>query len=71
MERGVQGVVTRDMLGNDECDCDHRVGEPHDEECQAFGDGEGEYLDGLAGNDVFIVEGPQERYGSKSAWDLV
>jgi hypothetical protein len=27
--------------------------------------------DGLQANDVFIVEGRQERYGSKTAWQLV
>jgi hypothetical protein len=27
------------------------------------------YADGCHGNDVFIVEGPQLRYGSKAAWD--
>jgi hypothetical protein len=65
----VRGVVTRDQLGSDECDCDRKIGEPHDEECMAFGDDE--YEGGLQGNDVFIVEGRQERYGSKTAWDLV
>jgi len=29
---------------------------------------DGEYAYGLAGNDVFIVEGEQERYGRKDAW---
>jgi hypothetical protein len=50
-ECAIRGVVTRDQLGNDECDCDHRIGEPHDEECMAFGEGEGEYEDGLRAND--------------------
>jgi hypothetical protein len=68
-ECAVRGVVTRDQLGDDECDCDRKIGEPHDEECMAAG--EVEYEDGLQANDVFIVEGRQERYGSKSAWELV
>ena len=67
----VDGVVTRDMLGDDECDCDRKIGEPHDEECLAAGRGDDEYEDGLMGNDVFIVEGRQERYGSKRAWEVV
>lgn len=70
-ECAIRGVVTRDMLGNDECDCDRRIGAPHDEECLAFGEDEGVYEDGLQANDVFIVEGQQERYGSKRAWEIV
>jgi hypothetical protein len=27
------------------------------------------YEDGLSGEDVFILEGHQERYGSRRAWD--
>ena len=27
-ECAVDGVVTRDMLGNPDCDCDRRIGEP-------------------------------------------
>jgi hypothetical protein len=26
--------------------------------------------DGLLANDLFIVEGPQERYGSKRVWEV-
>lgn len=29
------------------------------------------YGEGLRGNDVFIVEGSQQRYGSKAAWGAV
>lgn len=65
----LRGVVTRDMLDSEESDCGRKIGEPHDEECVAFG--EDEYEDGLQANDVFIVEGRQERYGSKRAWELV
>ncbi|MCL4240059.1 MAG: hypothetical protein KJ048_01800 [Dehalococcoidia bacterium] len=70
-ECAIRGVVTRDMLGSDECDCDRRIGEPHDEECLAYGEDEDVYEDGLQANDVFIVEGRQERYGNKTAWQLV
>lgn len=48
-ECAIRGVVTRDMLVSDECDCGRRIGEPHDEECLAFGEDEGVYEDGLAG----------------------
>ena len=65
-ENGIAGVAVREEFGGEECDCDHGVGEPHEEGCAAEDDGE--YTDGLAGNDVFIVEGEQERYGSKDAW---
>lgn len=70
-ECAIRGVVTRDQLGNDECDCDRKIGEPHDEECMAAGQDDDVYEDGLQPNDVFIVEGRQERYGSKTAWELV
>jgi len=39
--------------------------EPHDGERDRWGANEG----ALPGNDVFIVEGSQLRYGSKDAWD--
>lgn len=69
-ENAIRGVVTRDAMASEDCTCDRRITEPHDEECEAWGDDE-EYTDGMAGNDVFIVEGAQERYGSKRAWELV
>lgn len=62
-ENSVRGICTRDWL-DEECDCDHRSTEPHDDGCSAAGG----YKDGLTEDDVFIVEGQQERYGSKSAW---
>lgn len=68
-ENAIRGVVTRDQLGDDDCDCDRKIGEPHDEECMASD--EAKYEDGLQANDVFIIEGAQERYGSKTAWELV
>ncbi len=46
---------------------DHRIGEPHEQGCPAKDEDE-DYPDGLEGKDVFIVEGRQERYGSKDAW---
>jgi hypothetical protein len=68
-ECAIRGVVTRDELGSEECECDRRIDEPHDDECPANGDDD--YEDGLQANDVFIVEGRQERYGSRRAWELV
>ncbi len=49
--------VDRATLGSDECDCDRRIGEPHDEECIAYGENEEVYEDGMQANDVLIVEG--------------
>ena len=61
-ENAVRGVAVReDFAGDDDCECD---GDAHDADCPAVGP----YADGLAANDVFIVEGMQERYGSKDAW---
>ena len=66
-EHRMLGIVTRaEMDDSDICECNHRIGEPHDEVCAAFE--EEVYADGLAGNDVFIVEGGQERHGNQSAW---
>ena len=64
----IDGVATRDEFSAAECDCDHRFSEPHEESCPA-GE-EPEYGDGLEANDVFIVEGRQERYGNKDAWAI-
>ncbi len=47
----------------DECDCGHWS---HSEDCPALA--EPEFGEDLQGNDVFIVEGHQERYGSNDAW---
>jgi len=70
-ENAIRGVCIREDMssGDDECECDHRFTEPHEEGCPA-GE-EPEYGDGTQANDVFIVEGMQERYGHKGAWDLV
>ena len=62
----VDGVAVRESFGEEACDCVHRLDEPHEEGCPAEDDED--YGDGLKGNDVFIVEGRQERYGSKEAW---
>ncbi len=43
-----------------------RTTDPHEEGCDAADDER--YPDGCAANDVFIVEGSQERYGRKAAW---
>lgn len=58
-ELGISGVTTRDeMLRAD--------AEERDED-----DERAERLDpGTARNDVFIVEGDQLRYGSKTAWNV-
>ena len=53
-EHSVAGVAVREELGDDDDDGD---------------EAERPYADGCHGNDVFIVEGPQLRYGSKAAWD--
>ena len=77
-ENAIAGIAVRGDFGGEECDCDHRITEPHEEGCAAVEDEDGYddevaededgYDDGVAGNDVFIVEGKQERYGSKDAW---
>ncbi len=67
-ERGGRGVCVREDMPaeDDECQWDRRFTEPHEEGCPATE--EQVYEDGLQSNDVFIVEGQQERYGSKGAW---
>jgi hypothetical protein len=60
-ENGVYGVTARSEMDGDDEDED--------------GDNEGataatDARDGRATNDVFIVEGSQLRYGSKTAWDV-
>jgi len=52
-ENDVVGVAVREDICDD--DDDHDRAEP-------------QYERGTAGNDVFIVEGQQLRYGSKAAW---
>jgi hypothetical protein len=56
-ENGIAGVAVREDVVEDDEDLD-------DEERE-----EPRYEKGAAGNDVFIVEGQQLRYGSKAAWD--
>ena len=69
-ENGVKGVAIREEFAGEECECfDRRIVDPHEEGCPAAD--EPEYGDGLQPNDVFIVEGRQERYGSKKAWEMV
>ena len=60
------GVTTREELADDDCECGRLLGRPHDDGCPAAEGQEQE--DGMEGRDVFLVEGQQERYGSKSAW---
>ena len=67
-ECAIDGIATREEMASadEDCECDRRIDEDHDEDCPAA---EGsDFADGLAGNDVFIVEGRQERYGQKEAW---
>ena len=55
-------------VGAEDCDCDHRIDKPHEDGCPA-GDEKG-FEPNLEVNDVFIVEGRQERYGDKRAWSV-
>ena len=66
-ENAIAGIAVRGDFADEACDCDHRISEPHEEGCPAA-DEATEYDDGMQANDVFIVEGQQERYGDKSAW---
>ena len=64
-ENSILGIAMRSDFA-DECECDAPRGE-HEDGCPANDD---EYDDPeLAGNDVLIVEGRQERYGSIGAWE--
>jgi hypothetical protein len=65
-ENAISGIALREDFAGEPCDCDHRITEPHEEGCPAID--KDEYDDRMAANDVFIVEGRQERYGDKSAW---
>jgi hypothetical protein len=66
----LDGIAVReDFVEAEECFCDHKIAEPHEDGCPA-GAADG-YEDGLRANDVFLVEGMQERYGSKMAWEVV
>lgn len=58
-ENGVYGVTVRSEMDGDDED-----GEKED------GADTTAARDGRATNDVFIVEGSQLRYGSKTAWDV-
>jgi len=65
-ENSILGIAQRSDFAN-ECECERPCGE-HQEGRPAIDD---EYGDSeLAGNDIFIVECWQERYGSKAAWDV-
>jgi hypothetical protein len=69
----LEGIAIREEFAGEACECDRSVNEPHEGGCPAEDEGEGLedadiYGDGLKGNDVFLVEGRQERYGDKSAW---
>lgn len=64
-ECAIEGINIRENFSGENCECDHRIIDPHDEGCPAADES---YGDDMAPNDVFIVEGQQERYGSKEAW---
>ncbi|MCZ2108976.1 MAG: hypothetical protein LC118_05325 [Dehalococcoidia bacterium] len=67
-ENAISGIAVRQDFAGEDCECDRRVNEPHADGCPAAEDEEFEH--GLHANDVFIVEGRQERYGSKRAWEV-
>ena len=67
-ENAVRGIAVREDFAGDACECDHRSDGPHEDGCPSEDDGTPE---NCAANDVFIVEGEQERYGDKSAWEVV
>ena len=66
-ENRIRGVATRFEFRGEECECDRRIDEPHEEGCPAEDD---VVPKGCEANDVFIVEGDQERYGNKAAWEV-
>ena len=70
-ENGIAGIAVRGDFAGEECDCDHGLDGPHEAGCSAAASEDGEYAYGLAGNDVFIVEGQQERYGSQDPWAVM
>ena len=57
-EHAIKGVVVRqDVEDNEDVDAEDRAWLPRE--------------NGSAASDVFIVEGPQLRYGNKAAWAAV
>ncbi|MBI5948560.1 MAG: hypothetical protein HY875_10525 [Chloroflexi bacterium] len=50
----IVGLAVRESFPGEDCECAHDDTVP----------------EGCAANDVFIVEGEQERYGNKAAWDV-
>ena len=63
-ENAVRGIAVRGDFAELDCEAND---DTHDEGCPASGN----YAEGLESTDVFIVEGAQERYGDKAAWDAV
>ena len=67
-EHSLSGVCQRsDFTEADECDDDEEVEER--EEAPRARDRWSASESQLPGNDVFLVEGSQLRYGNKNAWD--
>lgn len=64
-ECAIDGVAVRSDFDDFECVCADEEGDEWDGECRCAPKG----LDGGEENDVFIVEGNQERYGNKNAWN--
>ncbi len=65
-EKAIRGIAVRDDYAESSCDCETDSAE-HDDGCPTSGN----YAEGLEATDVFIVEGAQERYGDKAAWEAV
>lgn len=66
-ENRIRGVAVRNDFPNEDCDWDPRWDARHEEGCAAEDETAPE---ACSANDVFIVEGEQERYGSKAAWEV-
>ncbi len=63
-ENAIRGIAVRQDFAESYCDCETDR-DTHDDGCPASGN----YAEGLEATDVFILEGAQERYGDKAAWD--
>lgn len=70
-ENAIDGIAIRSEFTTDEeCECDFRNGVHDEDTCPlADPDPNGGYGEGMAANDVFIIEGRQERYGDKNAFE--
>ncbi|HXU24358.1 MAG TPA: hypothetical protein VN697_10045 [Tepidiformaceae bacterium] len=48
-ENAIAGLAVREDFAGEECDCDHRITEPHEAGCSAGAGEDGEYEDGAGG----------------------